>query len=73
MLPEEIPDHEIIEEWLTRKKEHKVHLVIPKKGTKEKLVELAEKNARMVLTKDKERIKREEGLVQSKNFKIFWA
>ena len=43
MLPEEIPDHEIIEEWLTRKKEHKVHLVIPKKGTKEKLVELAEK------------------------------
>ena len=61
MLPEEIPDHEIIEEWLTRKKEHKVHLVIPKKGTKEKLVELAEKNARMVLTKDKERIKREEG------------
>lgn len=31
MLPEEIPDHEIIEEWLTRKKEHKVHLVIPKK------------------------------------------
>ena len=47
--------------FLTRKKEHKVHLVIPKKGTKEKLVELAEKNARMVLTKDKERIKREEG------------
>ena len=61
MLPEEIPDHEIIEEWLTRKKEHKVHLVIPKKGTKEKLVELAQKNAQMVLKNDRERLKREEG------------
>lgn len=39
----------------------KVTLRIPKKGTKEKLVELAAENARLVLTKDKERLKREEG------------
>lgn len=61
MLPEEIEDQEIIEEWLTTKREHKVRLRIPKKGTKEKLVELAQKNAQMVLKNDKERLKREEG------------
>ncbi len=61
MLPEEIEDQEIIEEWLTARREHKVRLRIPKKGTKEKLVELAQKNAQMVLKNDKERLKREEG------------
>lgn len=61
MLPEEIEDQEIIEEWLTTRREHKVWLRIPKKGTKEKLVELAQKNAQMVLKNDKERLKREEG------------
>ena len=60
MLPEEIEDQEIIEEWLTTRREHKVRLRIPKKGTKEKLVELAQKNAQMVLKNDKERLKREE-------------
>lgn len=61
MLSEEIEDQEIIEEWLTARREHKVHLRIPKKGTKEKLVELAQKNAQMVLKNDRERLKREEG------------
>ena len=61
MLPEEIEDQEIIEEWMTTRREHKVRLRIPKKGTKEKLVELAQKNAQMVLKNDKERLKREEG------------
>ena len=61
MLPEEIEDQESIEEWLTTRREHKVRLRIPKKGTKEKLVELAQKNAQMVLKNDKERLKREEG------------
>lgn len=61
MLPEEIEDQEIIEEWLTTRRERKVRLRIPKKGTKEKLVELAQKNAQMVLKNDKERLKREEG------------
>lgn len=61
MLPQEIEEQELLESWLTAKKGQKVTIRVPKKGTKEKLVELAEENARMVLTKDKERLKREEG------------
>lgn len=61
MLPEEIEDQDIIEEWLTARRERRVHLRIPKKGTKEKLVELAQKNAQMVLKNDRECLKREEG------------
>ena len=61
MLPEEIEDQDIIEEWLTARRERRVHLRIPKKGTKEKLVELAQKTAQMVLKNDRERLKREEG------------
>lgn len=61
MLQDEIEDREIIEEWLTSKRGQKVYLRVPKKGTKEKLVELAQQNALMVLKQDKEKIKREEG------------
>lgn len=61
MLPEEIEDRQVIEEWLAKKRGHKVYIRVPKKGTKEKLVELAAKNAAMVLKTDKERLKREEG------------
>lgn len=61
MLPEEIEDSAVVEEWLTKKRGHKVSVRIPKKGSKEKLVELAAKNAALVLNTDKERLKREEG------------
>lgn len=61
ILQETIEDIPLMEEWLTKKRGHRVYIRIPKKGTKEKLVELAAQNARMVLTQDKERIKREEG------------
>lgn len=61
MLQKEIEDAEIIEEWLTSRRKQKVYIRVPKKGTKEKLVELAEENAKMVLSKDRERIRREEG------------
>lgn len=61
MLQEEIEDREVIEEWLSGKRTQKMYIRIPKKGTKEKLVELAAKNALLVLQQDKERIKREEG------------
>jgi excinuclease ABC subunit C len=60
MLQEEIEDMELIEQWLSKRRGQRVYIRVPKKGTKEKLVELAEKNAAMVLTKDKERIKVEE-------------
>lgn len=61
MLQEEIDDGAIIEEWLSSRRGQKVQIRVPKKGSKEKLVELAAENARMVLSKDKERLKREEG------------
>ena len=61
MLPEEVEEQALLETWLTAKRGQKVTIRIPKKGTKEKLVELAEENARLVLSKDKERLKREEG------------
>ena len=61
MLQDEVEDREILETWLSSKRGQKVTMRVPKKGTKEKLVELAQENAKMVLTKDKERLKREEG------------
>ena len=61
MLQEEIAESEVIAQWLTQKRGQKVYIRVPKKGTKEKLVELAAQNANMVLSQDKEKIKREEG------------
>ena len=51
----------LIETWLTNKKGARVYLKAPKAGTKHKLVELAAKNAQMVLDQDREKIKKEEG------------
>lgn len=61
MLQHEIEEAELIERWLSGRKGARVYLRVPKIGTKEKLVELAAKNAALVLSQDKERIKREEG------------
>ena len=61
MLQQQIEEMELLERWLTSKKGARVHLRVPLKGAKEKLVELAAKNAELVLSQDRERIKREEG------------
>ncbi len=61
MTHEEVDEQELLEQWLSKKREHKVHIRVPKKGEKEKLVELARKNAALILNTDKERLKREEG------------
>ena len=53
-------DEEVIGQWLSAKKGQKVRLTVPKKGDKERLIELAERNATLVLTQDRERIKRDE-------------
>lgn len=60
MLSADISDKEVMEKWLSEKRESRVHIMIPKKGSKEKLVSLAEKNARLVLDQDIERLKKEE-------------
>ena len=61
MLQEEIGDIEILEKWLTTRKGNRVYIRVPRKGAKEKLVELAAQNAKLILSQDKERIRREEG------------
>lgn len=61
MIQEEIEEAGILEEWLTRKKGQRVYIRVPRKGKKEKLVELAQKNALLLLQQDKEKLKREEG------------
>ena len=59
-VQEELEDAEVIASFLTARRGQKVRFVVPKMGQKERLVELAEKNAKMVLSQDKEKIKREE-------------
>lgn len=61
MLQEQIEDGEVIEQWLSKRKGARVRIKVPKIGSKEKLVELAARNASLVLNQDKERIRREEG------------
>lgn len=59
-VQEELEDAEVIASFLTARRGQKVRFVVPKMGEKERLVELAEKNAKMVISQDKEKIKREE-------------
>lgn len=60
VLQTEPEDKEMIELWLSEKQGQKVFLKVPKVGEKEKLVELAQKNARLVLDQDRDRMIREE-------------
>lgn len=59
-IPNEVDNFDMIESWLTGKRGNRVHLIIPKIGQKERLVELANKNAGIILEQDKEKIKLEE-------------
>ena len=61
MLQHEIDEAKVLEDWLSERKGQRVYLRVPKKGTKEKLVELAARNAEVVLKADREKLKREEG------------
>ena len=60
MLETDIPDRELLEQWLTSRRGSKVTIRIPQKGLKEKLVEMAKENADIVLSRDRERLRREE-------------
>ena len=61
VLQEAISEVSILQEWLTKKRGHKVVIHTSRKGAKDNLVDLAGKNAEMVLMQDRERMKREEG------------
>ncbi|MBE5928080.1 MAG: excinuclease ABC subunit UvrC [Lachnospiraceae bacterium] len=60
LIPCELEDAEVISAWLSEKREHKVYLLVPKIGEKDRLVKLAKNNAELVLKKDSERLKKEE-------------
>ena len=60
MLPFELPEAELLTDYLSRRRGSKVTLRVPQKGMKEKLVEMAAENAATVLGRDRERLKREE-------------
>ncbi len=60
MVEQEIEDREVAEEWLSEKRGSKVSILVPRRGIKEKLVELTKKNAEIVLTTDSEKLEREE-------------
>ena len=57
----DIEEQELLEQWLTGLRGSRVYIRVPKKGMKEKLVELAANNAKVILTQDREKLKREEG------------
>ena len=59
-VQQEFEEMDLISRWLTKRRGAGVKFVVPKKGQKERLVELAAKNALLVLSQDKEKIKREE-------------
>ena len=61
LLQEAIEESDVLAEWLGKKRGTKVIIHTPQKGMKNKLVDLAARNAQMVLDQDKEKIKREEG------------
>jgi excinuclease ABC, C subunit len=71
-LPVELPDQKILEEWLSYVKGKKVYILVPKQGDKEKLVELAGKNAGILMLRYVEKYrmeekKRKEALEELKN------
>ena len=62
LLPIDVPDREVIEEWLRSKREAKVELAVPQRGRKRELVQMASDNAsqalkeQMLSRKSKERV-----------------
>ena len=60
-VSQEIPEEEMLTEWLSKRRGNKVYLHTPKRGDNNKLVKMAEKNAEVTLAQDRDRIKREEG------------
>lgn len=59
-LQENVEEAKVIEQWLTKKNDANVRLIVPLKGQKEKMLELAIRNAETILAKDTEKLKREE-------------
>lgn len=55
-----VEEQELLEEWLGQRRGGRVHIITPQKGEKSKMIDLARENASVVLSRDLEKIKREE-------------
>lgn len=55
-----VEEHALLEEWLGQRRGGRVHIITPQKGEKSKMIDLARENASVVLSRDLEKIKREE-------------
>ncbi|MDR1638800.1 MAG: excinuclease ABC subunit UvrC [Clostridiales bacterium] len=59
ILEEEILDKEAITQWLSSKREKSVSILVPQRGEKQKLVDMAAENARLTLSQFGEHMRRE--------------
>ena len=55
-----VEEQVLLEEWLGQRRGGRVHIITPQKGEKSKMIDLARENASVVLSRDLEKIKREE-------------
>lgn len=55
-----VEEQELLEQWLGERRGGRVHIITPMKGEKSRMIDLARENAKVVLSRDLEKIKREE-------------
>jgi excinuclease ABC subunit C len=55
-----VEELQLLEEWLGQRRGGRVHIIAPQKGEKHKMIDLARENAKVVLSRDLEKMKREE-------------
>ncbi len=65
LIPKSIPDQDFVEQWLTELKGKKVRILVPLKGDKKHLLEMASENAEQFLLAKDELDKDEEKLLAS--------
>ena len=65
LLDEDIDDKELLEEWLSDLRGNKVHIKVPQKGVKLRLVKMASKNAEIIKHQKK---KMENALIELKKY-----
>lgn len=59
IIEQQIEDYKVIEEYLSARRGSQVHIIVPQKGDKQKLLKLAKDNAFLVMNQDADKLKRE--------------
>ena len=52
IIPREVPEHDVLEDWLSAQRGKRVHLEVPQRGDKRRLLALAADNARAALEQE---------------------